>query len=221
MKILMVSSEAVPFAKSGGLADMVSALTRALARAGHDVRIVLPRYYCVPRTSLEKIEGPLCVPVGWGEEWCAVYRCALPGTEIPVYFLDHERFFGRDGIYGTKDETDFRDNPQRFAFFSRAVFQLCRKLRWIPDILHAHDWPSALVPVYRRYVESATEFSRTATVFSIHNLGYQGIYSKEIYPYFRLPWELFHKAGLEYYDAINLLKGGVASSDQPSTVSPH
>lgn len=216
----MVSSEAVPFAKSGGLADMVSALTRALARAGHDVRIVLPRYYCVPRTSLEKIEGPLCVPVGWGEEWCAVYRGALPGTEIPVYFLDHERFFGRDGIYGTKDETDFRDNPQRFAFFSRAVFQLCRKLRWMPDILHAHDWPAALVPVYRRYVESATEFSRTATVFSIHNLGYQGIYSKEIYPYFRLPWELFHKAGLEYYDAINMLKGGLASADQLSTVSP-
>ena len=220
MKILMVSSEATPFAKSGGLADMVGALTRALDRAGHDVRIVLPRYYSIPRASLEKVDGPLCVPVGWGEEWCAVYKSVLPGSKAPVYFLDHERFFGREGIYGSKEETDFRDNPQRFSFFSRAVFQLCRKLGWIPDILHAHDWPTGLVPVYRRYVESSTEFSRTATVFSIHNLGYQGIYSKEIFPYFRLPWDLFHKAGLEYYDAINLLKGALASSDQLSTVSP-
>jgi starch synthase len=151
MKILMTTSEAVPFAKTGGLADAVSALSLALANLGHDVRIVMPRYYCIDRESLQKLDGPLGVPLGWGEEWSAVYRTSLPpahpegagGPNVPVYLIDHEGFFGRDGVYGTPNEPDFSDNPRRFAFFSRAVFQLCRKLDWYPDILHAHDWPTA------------------------------------------------------------------------------
>lgn len=220
MNVLMVSSEATPFAKSGGLADAVSALTRSLRRAGHDVRLVLPRYYSVDKASLEHLPGPLGVPMGAGEEWASVHATVLPGCDAPVYFIDHEGFFGREGIYGSKAETDYADNPRRFSFFSRAVFQLCRKLGWYPDVMHAHDWPSALVPVYRRWTETGPEFSRCATVLTIHNLGYQGVYPKQAYPYFGLPWSLFHDSGLEFYDSINMLKAGLSCADMLSTVSP-
>lgn len=220
MKILMVTSEAVPFAKSGGLADAVTALSRSLSRAGHEVKILMPRYYSIDRTALEPVEGGIGVEVGPGGEWGGLYRSTLSGSSVQVYFLEHERFFGRDGIYGNKTETDYLDNPLRFSFLSRAAFPFCRALGWIPDIIHAHDWPSALAPVYLRHAESKTEFAKTASVLSIHNLGYQGVYPKESYPFFRLPWELFHGAGLEFYDKVNLLKAGLASADCLATVSP-
>jgi starch synthase len=224
MKILMTTSEAVPFAKTGGLADAVSALAIALSKLGHDVRIVLPRYYAISRDKLTKLEGPLGVPVGYGEEWCAVYESLLPGSDaqhpIPVYFLDHEGFYGRDGVYGTPFEPDFSDNPRRFTFLSRGAFQLCRKLGWFPDIMHAHDWPTALVPVYLKYMERYREFAHTASVFTIHNLGYQGVYSKDFYPYTQLRWDVFTQAGFDDWDRMNLLKAGLTSADYLTTVSP-
>lgn len=220
MKILMVSSEATPFAKSGGLADAVSALSRALSRAGHDVRIVLPRYYSIAKAELTELEGPLGVPTGQGEHWSAVYQGTLPNSEVPVYLIDHEAFFGRDGIYGDKTEPDYTDNALRFAFFSRAVFQLCRKLAWIPDIMHAHDWPSSLVPVYQRFLEANTEFAACKSILTIHNLGYQGVYPKEQFKLFGLPWEAFHGAGLEFYESVNLLKAGLTCAHRLTTVSP-
>ncbi len=228
MKILMTTSEAVPFAKTGGLADAVSALSLALASLGHDVRIVMPRYYGIDREKLEALEGPLGVHVGGGEEWSSVYRSRLPpphgadeqGPEIPVYFIDHEIFFGRDGVYGTPSEPDFSDNPRRFSFFSRAVFQLCRKIGWYPDILHAHDWPTALVPVMLRFGEKTDGFANTKSVLTIHNLGYQGVYSKESFPYTRLPWDIFKVAGFEDWDRMNLLKAGLVCADRLTTVSP-
>jgi starch synthase len=220
MKILMVSSEASPLAKAGGLGDAVTALSRALSRAGHEVRLVLPRYYGIDRSKLEALPGPLGVRTGPREEWSAVYKTYLPGSAVEVYLLDHERFFGRDGIYGSKAEPDFADNPQRFAFLCRAAFPLCRKLGWYPEIMHAHDWPGALLPVFLRHAEVAGEFAKTASVLTIHNLGYQGVYPKESFATFRLPWELFHGAGFEYYDKVNLLKAGLQSADCLSTVSP-
>jgi starch synthase len=224
MKVLMISSEAAPFAKAGGLGDAAAALSRALSRAGHDVRVVLPRYYCIDRTKLEVVEGPLGVRMGRpgssGEEWASVYKSYLPGSTVEVYFLDHERFFGREGIYGSKDEPDFRDNPERFAFLSRAAFQLCRRLSWIPDIMHAHDWPTALVPVFLSHEEKKGEFAKTTSVLTIHNLGYQGVYDKAAFDCFRLPWELFHGAGFEFYDKINMLKAGLLTADCLTTVSP-
>ncbi|MGA2547223.1 MAG: glycogen synthase GlgA [Rectinemataceae bacterium] len=216
MKILMVSSEAAPFAKAGGLGDMVSALSRALSKAGHEVALVLPRYYGIDRSRLELIEGPL----GVGKEWASVYKAYLPGSTVETYFLEQERFFGRDGIYGSKAESDFADNPERFAFLCRGAFQLCRKLGWIPDVMHAHDWPTSLVPVFLRHDEKLPEFANTASVLTIHNLGYQGIYPKESFPSFRLPWELFHDGGFEFYDKVNLLKAGIRSADCLTTVSP-
>ena len=129
LKVLMVTSEVVPFAKAGGLGDMVGALSSELARQGHDVRIVLPRYYSVDVGRLQRIGEPLGVPLGLREEWAAVYTSRLPGADVPVYFLDHQELYGRDGIYGTRAEPAFRDNLRRFALLSRGAFQLCLSAR--------------------------------------------------------------------------------------------
>ncbi|MDR2397130.1 MAG: glycogen synthase [Spirochaetaceae bacterium] len=225
MKILMVSSEAVPFAKTGGLADMVSSLSTALAKQGHKVKIVLPRYYCIDRTRLEALEGAMGVPMGGGEEWCKVYTASLPGlppkNPIEAYFIDHEQFFGRDGIYGVPSEPDFLDNPRRFTFFCRAVFQLCRKIGWYPDVLHSHDWPAALAPVFLKFRERSGPFGNTVSVLTIHNLGYQGIYSKDNYQHTGMSWEIFYHAGFDDWNMMNLLKAGINSADSLNTVSPH
>ena len=216
----MISSEAVPFAKSGGLGDVVNALAIALSRLGHDVRVLIPRYYSIPRESLTLLDEPMAVPLGAGEVWTGVYSSLLPSSDVPVYFLDYERFFGRSGVYGVSSQQEYPDNPERFALLSRGAFQLCRKLRWVPDILHAHDWPSSLVPVYLSGLERSTEFVNTASVLAIHNLGYQGVYSKEHFPSFGLDWMLFHGAGFEFHDAVNLLKAGITTADSLVTVSP-
>jgi len=216
----MISSEAIPFAKSGGLGDAVSALAAALAQVGHDVRIFIPRYYSISREGLKALDGPMGVPMGDAEHWTEVFTATLPNSEVPVYFLDYEAFFGRSGVYGASSREEYQDNPQRFSLLSRAAFQLCRKLSWIPDILHAHDWPSSLVPVYLSTLERKEEFSETASVLSIHNLGYQGVYHKTHFPFFGLDWSLFHGAGFEFHDSINLLKAGICSADCLTTVSP-
>ncbi|MDR0669235.1 MAG: glycogen synthase [Treponema sp.] len=227
MKILMASSEVHPYAKTGGLADMVSSLSPALAKLGHEVRIVLPRYYNIDRSGLDRLEGAMGVPVGGGEEWCAVYTAVLPSSPpnnpIPVYFIDHEGFFGREGIYGNPWEPDFLDNPRRFSFFCRAVFQLCRKIGWFPDILHSHDWPAALVSVYLKFWERPLggEFSAASSVLTIHNLGYQGIYDKDNYSCMGLGWDVFYNAGFEDWNMMNILKAGLYSADKLNTVSPH
>jgi len=229
MKILMVSSEAVPWAKTGGLADMVSALSISLAKLGHEVRIVIPRYYSVDRSKLQLIPGAMGTPMGEGvEEWSAVYTADMPGTTkknpVKVYFIDHEIFFGRDGIYGSPVETDFIDNSRRFMFFCRAAFQLCKKIKWYPDILHAHDWPAAVAPVYLKFAERmspSSPFKKTASILTIHNLGYQGIYHKSNYDYAGLGWDVFYNAGFEDWSMLNMLKAGLYSADKINTVSPN
>jgi len=230
MKILMVSSEAVPWAKTGGLADMVSALSISLANLGHDVRIVIPRYYSIGRDDLKLLPGAMGTPMGGGiQEWSAVYTTDMPGTSkknpVKVYFVDHEIFFGRDGIYGSPVETDFIDNSRRFTFFCRAAFQLCHKLKWYPDVLHAHDWPAAVAPVYLKFAErvlgSSGHFDKTVSILTIHNLGYQGIYHKDNFDYAGLGWDVFYNAGFEDWSMLNMLKAGLYSADKINTVSPN
>jgi starch synthase len=228
MKILMAASEALPYAKTGGLADTVSSLSIALAKQGHEVNVVIPRYYAIDREKLTQLPGALGVPVGGGEEWSAVYTAALPGAPknrpVGIYFIDHEIFFGRDGIYGVPSEPDFLDNPRRFTFFCRAVFQLCRKINWFPDIIHAHDWPTAMAPVFLKFAERAPggagEFAKTASLLTIHNLGYQGIYNKDNFWYTGLGWDCFCNGGFEDGNMMNLLKAGLYSADKLNTVSP-
>lgn len=222
MKILMVTSEAVPFAKTGGLADAVSALAIALDKLGHEVKIVMPRYYKIPRDNLTMLEGPMGVPAGYTEQWTAVYTTVMPGSKnVGVYFIDHEAAFGRDGIYGVPTEPDFNDNPFRFSILCHGAFQLCRKIDWFPDIVHAHDWSAALAPVLLKFNEKQDwRFGKTASVLTIHNLGYQGVYGKHNYPSTGLDWDHFYSAGFEDWDRMNFLKAGLISSDVLTTVSP-
>ncbi len=219
LKVLMISSEIVPFAKTGGLGDMVSSLALALERLGHDVRVVLPRYYSVDPAQLRHVVGPLAIPMGLGEVWCAVSETRLPGGDVPVYFLEHEGLYGRDGLYGTRGEPDFRDNVERFGVLCRGALQLSRALHWTPDVVHAHDWPAALAPVYLNSVEGA-RFPHTGSVLTIHNVGYQGVYGREKFVQLGLPWELYHGAGFEFYGSLNLLQAGIRAADLLTTVSP-
>jgi len=218
MRILMVTSEFSPLAKAGGLADMVAALSAHLAGAGHDVRIVMPRYYDIDHARYPVIGGPLGVPLGFSESWCAVHVDSSRG--FPVYFLDNEELFGRKGIYGSREEPDFSDNVRRFSFLCRGAFQLCRKLNWIPDVVHAHDWPAALSTIYLNTWEKGGPFRHTGSVLTIHNLGYQGIYDKHEIVHTQLAWEDFHGRGLEFFDRLNLLKGGLENADMLTAVSP-
>lgn len=214
----MVTSEAAPFAKSGGLADAASALSKALRVLGHDVRVVMPLYGHINALGLSRRPFTMAVDLGGRQERGGVLEGSLPGSDVPVYFLEQESLYGREGIYGSKAEPDYADNPRRFAYLSRAAFRLCDALGWTPDVFHTHDWPGALAAVYKRHAEPG--YSGSKCILTIHNLGYQGIYSKDNFPLFGLPWELFHGAGLEYYDSINLLKGGISCADGLSTVSP-
>lgn len=220
MRILMITSEAVPFAKTGGLADVVSALSYALKKFGHDVRIVMPRYYKINKKDLTPIPGAMGVLIGNTEYWTEVFEARLPNSDIPVYFIDHEESFGRDGLYGSPFEPDFSDNPKRFSLLSHAAFQLCRKQHWIPDVMHGHDWQTALVPVLLKFNEQYRDFNKTASVFTIHNIGYQGIYGKASYTDTGIDWTHFYTAGFEDWDRMNFLKAGLESADQLTTVSP-
>ena len=221
MKILMVSSEAVPFAKTGGLADAVSALSMVLTNMGHEVKIVLPRYYKIDRKSLTPLAGAMGVGVGGGEAWTEVYKTQMPGCpKCEVYFIDHEQSFGRDGIYGVPGETDFHDNPYRFSILCHGAFQLCRKINWMPDIIHAHDWSAALALALLKHVYRWQDFGNTAGVLSIHNLGYQGQYSKDHFPALGIDWGLYYGAGFEHNGGINFLQAGISCADMVTTVSP-
>jgi len=214
-KILMVSSEAVPYAKTGGLADMVSALALHLKTSGDDVRIVIPRYYNVDKSKLEKLESPLGVPTGTDEKWTAVYSDMLKG-KVPVYFIDYDQLYGRSGIYGPSGSESFADNAERYNLLCRSAFQLCRLLNWIPDVIHCHDWAAGLVPLYLNTIEYTGDFSRTASVFTIHNIGYQGVFP---------PTEIRHTGLLEteamlHKDNLNFLKCAIDQSQIITTVSP-
>jgi starch synthase len=223
MKILMAVSEAVPFAKTGGLADAVSALSLALARHGNDVKIIMPRYWRIDRAKLTQLKGEMGVKMGGTEEWCAVYKTMMPGSSrnnpVEVFFIDHEIFFGRDGIYTNVFNEDYADNPRRFTFFSRAVFQFCNKTGWYPDVIHAHDWPTSLVPVYLKHGLREGSFADTVSILTIHNLGYQGIYHKDNFHYTGLGWDVFYGGGFEDWGMMNMLKAGIYSADRLNTVS--
>lgn len=214
-KILMITSETVPYAKTGGLADMVSALSLELSKKGHDVRIVIPRYYNIDKNKLEKLEKPLGIPTGSGEKWTAVYSDKLKG-QVPVYFIDHDGLFGRAGIYGPNGSESFPDNAERYNLLCRGAFQLCRTLDWIPEIMHCHDWAAGLVPLYLNTTEYNHEFRKTASVFTIHNIGYQGIFPPEESRH----TGLYEQGSMMHHGNLNYLKCGIDQSNIVTTVSP-
>lgn len=216
----MAASEVVPFAKTGGLADVSGALPKALEKLGHNVIVVMPRYYSIDKSKLKLLEGPMGVPMGsMGELWAAVYEGNLPGSEVPVYFIDYEAFYGRKGLY-EEDGFSYGDNDNRFIFLSKATMQLCKKIGFKPDIIHANDWHTASIPILRntRFVWDET-FANAATVLTIHNMQHQGYAFKGGIDVMEVGWEHFNPNELEVLDGINMLKGGIAHADAVTTVS--
>lgn len=222
MKVLMISSEAFPFAKAGGLADAVSALSKALSQKGVDVRILMPRYYTIERERLDPVFRNISVYMKFSDFHVDFYGTMLPESSVQVYFMDFERFFGRDGIYGNNFETDFHDNPLRFSLLAHSMFALCKKLKWIPDVVHCHDWTSALAPVLIKNASALNydDFSKIGTCFTIHNMGYQGRYPGNAYQFLGLPENLRFSSGFDDFGSINFLKAAITSSSMITTVSP-
>jgi starch synthase len=220
LKILFVSSEVTPFAKTGGLADVSGSLPQALEMLGHQVVIVMPLYRSVKEGehSIKQVEKSLSVPFR-GQNLETPAFSAKTGKDIPIYFLQREEFFDRSGLYGTS-QGDYFDNPERFIFFSRSVLELCQSLDFQPDIIHCHDWQTSLIPVYLRSLyKKNPSLQRVSSVFTIHNLAYQGVFQKETMSVSGLPLELFSMKGLEYYGKMNFMKGGILFSDAITTVS--
>lgn len=221
LKIAMISSECVPFAKSGGLADVVGALPKALRALGHEVIVIVPRYTHIDgqKHNLRLLLSPMGVPMGDTEEWCAVHTTVSDG--LSFYFIESNKYFDRYALYHDAEFNDYQDNPRRFGFFTRAALQLCRDIRFAPDIVHAHDWQTALAPAYLKiwYLDDLY-LSQAASVLTIHNIAYQGVYNVAHYNYLGLRWENFTPDKFEDHRQINFLKGGIAYADVVNTVSP-
>ncbi len=220
MKILMVSSECYPYAKTGGLADVVHSLSRELDSRGMDVRIVIPRYSSVDTGNLSTESVTASVSCQFGDENISFEYTHLPESRVRVYFLIHSMFTDRSGMYGEGNSGSYRDNHRRFILFNRSVFALCRETGWIPDIIHVHDWQAALVPAYVKTGREEDIFNKTKTVLTIHNIGYQGIFSKHDILASGIPWNLADNRKAGYRDFFNFLKTGILNADAITTVSP-
>lgn len=219
MKILFVSSEVYPFAKTGGLADISYALPRALYSEGHDIRVIMPKYKRIGRVErvITPLLGGLKIPIS-GKNYSADLYQAHLNDKVPVYFLSQAQFFNRDYLYQTK-EGDYSDNDERFIFFNRGVIEILKRIDFRPDIIHCNDWQTALIPVYLKTLYSNDPFfSNTKTILTIHNINYQGIFANA-FDKTELPSKYFSIDGLEYYDKINFLKGGIIFSDLVGTFS--
>jgi len=216
MDVLFVSSEVAPWSKTGGLGDVAGALPRALASRGHTVSVVTPRYGSIDpeKEGLRPIEGAIQVR---GE------RAMLWVREGPVsvYFVEHERFFGsRRGLYGDP-HGDYSDNPERFAFLARAALAVPAALGFSPRIVHCNDWQTGLLPFLLRQEHARDPaVGRARTVFTIHNLAYQGVFSKDVVPVLGLPWDVFRYEAMEFFDQLSFMKAGLTFAHALTTVSP-
>ncbi|MDR2151906.1 MAG: glycogen synthase, partial [Helicobacteraceae bacterium] len=222
LNVLFVASECYPFAKTGGLADVVGALPKYLKEFGHDVRVVMPRYYAVDRKKLKKLPDPLGVPMGIiGEMWCAIYEGRLPNSDVPVYFVDYELYYGRESLYNDASGAGFMDNDNRFVFLSRAAMQLCKALDFRPHILHTHDWHTSAANLFLTTIYANDEhFRRCASILTIHNMQYQGAFYSGLMNVLDVGWEHFNFREVEMNDKVNLLKAGITHATMISAVSP-
>ncbi|MDP9267903.1 MAG: glycogen synthase GlgA [Acidobacteriota bacterium] len=217
MKITFAASECVPFSKTGGLADVVGALPQALASLGHDVTVFLPKYKQTKLAAPKTLIPSLTIPFDDRYRFCSV----LDGGSqhgVRFYFIDYPPFFERDALYGTS-AGDYPDNAERFALYSRAVLE-ASKIIGVPDVFHCHDWQSALVPVLLRTLYGDDPaFRGVPVVFTIHNMGYQGLFPPDTLPLLGLPWDLLTMDKLEFFGKVNFLKGALVFSDFITTVS--
>ena len=219
LNVLFVTSECAPFAKTGGLGEVIGALPKALRSRGLDVRIVMPLYAGMPWQQFEPLEGVLSVPMWFGPAHARVRLGRLPRSDVPVYFLEHHRHFDRPHLYGPPPDP-YPDNLERFAFLSRGALELTKALGWIPEVIHANDWQTALVPVYVDTVEWGQPLHGAATVYTIHNLAYQGVFDGGARFVTGLGDEHYHARGLEHFGTVNLTKAAAYRSTFLTTVSP-
>jgi len=234
MKIALVSAEAYPFSKTGGLGDVVGALFKEFVKSGIDVMLFVPFYRITKQNFYDSTVNAgvvYGVTVGSTNRFGAVRTAKVffdsednmkiePSKEGNLFFIEHNDFFDREELYGT-NYGEYLDNAERFVFFSRAVLEVCKVLNLKFDVIHCHDWHTALIPLYLKtlYRENPC-FSSTKSVFTIHNLGYQGVFPREKLDITGFGWEMFHIDGLEFYGMVNFMKGGLFSADKITTVSP-
>jgi starch synthase len=215
MKILFVSSEGLPYSKTGGLADVVEALPKALVQMGHEVAVLLPRYHGNKITST--IIFSVTIPLGDTLRFPTLAE-GQSVEGVRYFFVDDPAYFDREQLYGDKSG-DYPDNALRFAEFSRAAIEFTKRI-WLPDVIHCHDWQTALVPVLLRTQHANDPVVRSLpTVFTIHNIGYQGLFPQTVMRSIGLPDNLFTMDGLEFYGKVNYLKGGLIFADYLTTVS--
>jgi starch synthase len=216
VKVLFAVSECGPFAKSGGLADVAGSLPKELKSLGTDVRVMLPKYGTIAechKSKMNKIKE-FTVPVGWRNQYCGIEE--LSYQDVTYYFIDNEYYFKRDGLYG------YFDDGERFAYFNRAVLEALAHLDFYPDVLHCHDWHTAMIPfLLRMEYYKRKGYGLIRTVFTIHNLQFQGVFPKEtLGDLLGLDFKLFHPEHLEFFGNINFMKGALVAADKITTVSP-
>jgi starch synthase len=217
MHIVFAASECVPFSKTGGLADVVGALPKALAAAGHQVSVYLPRYRQTKLADPQTVVRSITIPFDDHYRFCSIISGGNQGG-VRYYFVEYPAYFDREAIYGTP-AGDYPDNAERFALFSRAVLE-ATKVLGVPHIFHCHDWQAALIPVllHTQYAPDPA-FRDVSTVLTIHNMGYQGLFSPDTLPLLTLPWDLFTISKMEFFGQVNFLKGALIYADFVTTVS--
>lgn len=214
MKILIAASEAVPFIKTGGLADVTGALFREYTKMGVEAWLMLPLYSGIKESfDLRDTGRSLNVPLGDRQLFCKLWS-----YESNIYFIENDEFFDRTEPYGTA-QGDYPDNAARFIFFSMAILEACMAVDLRPDVLHCNDWQTGLIPLYLKTLYNNVFFADTATVMTIHNLGYQGVFDISEFYLTGLGWEWFNPEGIEFYGKVNFLKAGLIAADIITTVS--
>jgi starch synthase len=231
--VLVAASEVVGFAKTGGLADVTGSLPRALARRGNQVAVVMPLYNAVRKSGIpiEKTGVTVPVPIGDRVLACRLFRSRLPNSDVPIIFVEHPLYFERDdpatgrSLYQRQMpggyRSDYPDNAERFVFFSRAVLETVPHLGFTPDVIHANDWQTGLVPVYlAEAYRTQAGYQRVRSVFTIHNIAYQGMFPRDVMRLTALPGWLYNPGQLEFHGHMNFLKAGIVFADAVNTVSP-
>lgn len=223
MNIVYLTTEAIPFARTGGLGDVCGSLPNRVCNLGHTVSVFLPAFRSIHNAGIPVVPTDISfmiemkpgMPVG-----CRLLRSELPNSGVTVWFIDQPKYFDREELYGIKSG-DYQDNAERFAFFSRATIKAIQRLQIQPDIVHCNDWQSGLIPgLVRKNDRVSQYFDKTATVMTIHNLAYQGHFPAKNFEFTGLSWEHFSPNSFEFYQHLNFLKSGIICADTVTTVSP-
>jgi len=226
LKILFASPEVVPFSKTGGLADVSGILPRTLSLMGYDVKVITPKYSTVPQECLYGADMQTAFDVKMREEKvpAQLFRLKDKSLSLEYLLIGNSYYFDRPELYRDRNTgKDYTDNDDRFIFFCRAVLESLKKINWVPDIIHANDWQTALLPVFLATGYKADPFfADTGTIFTIHNMAYQGAFPATTFAKLGLPADLFYATGpLEFWGMVNFMKSAIVYADVISTVSPH